>query len=61
MRLLSGRLLLVLVVLLVLALAEVLLCGLDSPVDLLVMLMVSVALGHSRYFVDRLVGLTALA
>jgi hypothetical protein len=40
--------------LLVSALANVLLCSVNSTVDLLVMLMVGVALGESRYFVDPL-------
>jgi hypothetical protein len=57
----TPRRLLVLVLPLVLALALILaegmLCGVDSPVYLLVMLMVGVALGDSRYFVDCLVGL----
>ena len=46
------RPLLVLGALLVLALADVLLCGVDSTVDLVVVLMVGVALGDSRYFID---------
>src|SRR5690348_9381414 len=51
------RPLLILVALLVLALADVLFRGVDSMVDLLVVLMVGVALGDPRYFVDSLVGL----
>lgn len=45
----SRRPLLVLVTLPVLALDEMLFCGVDSTVDLLVMLMVGVAFGDSRY------------
>jgi len=48
---------LVLVALPILALANMPLRGIDSTVDLLVVLMVSVALGDPRYFVDPLVGL----
>jgi hypothetical protein len=48
---------LVLVALPILALADVPLRGLDGTVDLLVVLMVGVALGEPRYFVDPLVGL----
>src|SRR5579863_6181033 len=54
---LRGGLRLLLAALLVLVLAEVLLRGVDSTVDLLVVLMVGVALGEPRYFVDPLVGL----
>jgi len=52
---LSGGLRLLLVARLVLP--DVLLRGVSGTVDLLVVLMVGVALGESRYFVDPLVGL----
>jgi NAD-binding of NADP-dependent 3-hydroxyisobutyrate dehydrogenase len=55
--LLGSGLWLVLVALLLLTLADVLFRGVDSTVDLLVVLMVSVALGELRYFVDPFVGL----
>ena len=48
---------LVLAALPILALANVSLRGIDGTVDLLVVLMVGVALGGPRYFVDPLVGL----
>ena len=54
---LSGGSRLVPVALLVLLLADVPLRGVDGTVDLLVMLMVGVALGERRYFVDPLAGL----
>ena len=54
---LSGGLRLVPVALPVLLLADVPLRGIDGTVDLLVVLMVGVALGEPRYFVDPLVGL----
>jgi hypothetical protein len=49
---------LVLVALPILALADVPLRGLDGTVDLLVVLMVGVALGEPRYFVDPAVRLS---
>ena len=48
---------LVLVAVLVLTPADALFRGVDSTVDLLVVLMVGVALGEPRYFVDPLFGL----
>jgi hypothetical protein len=45
------------VVLLIVALADVLPCGVDGSVDLLVVLMVGVMPGEPRYFVDGLAGL----
>jgi hypothetical protein len=48
---------LVLVALPVLALAAVPFRGVDGTVDLLIVLMVGVALGEPRYFVDLLAGL----
>ena len=59
-----GRLVLVallvlvtLLVALVTALTNVLFCGVYSPVDLFVVLMVGLALGEFPCFIDRLVGL----
>jgi hypothetical protein len=57
LRLFRGGLGLVLVPLLVLALASALLRGIYSTVNLLIVLMVGVALGEPRYFVDPLIGL----
>src|SRR5438477_173786 len=51
------RLRLGLVALLVLALAEMLLCRIDGTIDLLVVLVVGLALGELRHFVDPFVGL----
>lgn len=48
---------LLILVLLLILLAEVLLCSVYATVDLFVMLMVGVALADSRYVVDCLVGL----
>ena len=52
--------LVVLVALLVLVLSQVLFRGVHSTIDLLVVLMVGLALGETRRFVDPLVGLVRM-